>query len=92
MKENAGHNLERTSFNIITISSNGGLLIASTALQASIISANYGSTAITKWSGNFTPLMTLAEISAGSNPSWGTCLQIISQRRHPNAKISTEWS
>jgi hypothetical protein len=48
MKENAGHNLESTSFNIITISSKGGLLIASTALQASTISANYGSTAITK--------------------------------------------
>jgi hypothetical protein len=36
--------------------------------------------------------MTLAEISAGSNPSWGTYLQIISQRRHPNAKMSTVWS
>jgi hypothetical protein len=36
--------------------------------------------------------MTFAEISAGSNPSWGTCLQMISQRRHPKAKISTEWS
>jgi hypothetical protein len=37
-------------------------------------------------------LITLAEISVGSNPSWGTCLQIIYQRRHPKAKISTVWS
>lgn len=66
-----------------------GRLLGSTDLHYSTISARLTSIYAIEWSFNFSPFITLCDISYASRPSKGTSLFNISHNKHPKAKIST---